>query len=119
MTEIYSINLVDEIVIITFNNKPDLQDIKSAVDTIKENYSDNKRLWDLTNSKVDFSREQIMELAEYSKSNLPQSIRAAIVANDDLGFGISREYEVYREEADEPLETRVFRKYDEAFNWLK
>ena len=117
MAENFSIKLIDNIVIITFNKQPDHQSIKFAVDTIKEKYGKHKRLWDVSSCGVNLTQENIMELAEYAKSNLPETTRAAVVASDDLSFGVSREYEVYRET--ESLETRVFRVYEEALKWLQ
>ncbi|HEX6039855.1 hypothetical protein [Longimicrobium sp.] len=47
---------------------------------------------------------------------LGYATRLAIVAHNDLGYGLGRMYEMMRDGA--PEEVSVFRDLDEAFDWL-
>jgi len=46
----------------------------------------------------------------------PDQARVAIVVEADVGFGIARMYQAFRDESAVPL--RVFRDLDEACSWL-
>jgi hypothetical protein len=74
------------------------------------------QLLDLTQiSKVELSPEDVHKLAERSVF-WPCSRRAILVAND-VGFGFARMFEMLREHAGEKG-IRVFRKIDEALEWI-
>ena len=64
--------------------------------------------------------ERLRELAATSASMDPQtSSRFAIVAPDDLAFGLGRMYAAYRDvERRSTKEVRVFRTTEEAIVWL-
>ncbi len=63
--------------------------------------------------------EQIRELAETSRHmrDFEPGTRCALVAADDLRFGLARMFSSISEDA--PLHTRVFRNVPEAEAWLK
>jgi hypothetical protein len=46
----------------------------------------------------------------------PERSRVAIVASDDVAYGLSRMYQAFRSES--PLDLRVFRAMNEARAWL-
>jgi hypothetical protein len=60
---------------------------------------------------------QIQELADYAKTKFSPPSRVAIVATEDLAFGLSRMYEVFR--AQEMVDIEIFRHEQDAQNWLK
>lgn len=62
-----------------------------------------------------------MELADYSASMDLPSVRSkfAIVASDDLHFGLGRMYGAYRDlKGSEAKTVQVFRTREEAEKWL-
>ena len=73
------------------------------------------QLWDFTRvSAVEVSPEALRHLA-HSRS-YKASARRAVVAPDDLRFGMGRMFQLLHDEA--PEELRVFRSLDEARRWL-
>ena len=47
-----------------------------------------------------------------------QGGKTAVVAPEDLGYGLARMFQIMSDTDDFPFETRVFRSYDEAKQWL-
>jgi len=78
-------------------------------------------LWDFTKSDLSEIRSSDVELitklsVKYAEKR--SSGKTAIVGSDDLTFGISRMYEMTKEIAKLPFETKAFRDIDKAFKWL-
>jgi len=75
-----------------------------------------KELWVISNLTLHLSRPEIVSLAELVKSNPHRPEMVAIVANNDLLFGLSRIFSGHRED----LQTRiqVFRDEPHALDWL-
>lgn len=68
--------------------------------------------------ELDLEAHQVEDLAAMNRdlySGL-QDIRFAVVVDSDLGFGMSRMFEVY---LDDSVEFRVFRDYDAALAWVR
>ena len=116
MHNIFSVRLVDGITAIRFTQKPEFSDIIQAIDEASKTDAEGLRLWDLS-AGLDLSDPQLRQIAEYGKNKLPASAKVAIVAPQDLTFGITRVYEVYRKH--EQLDFMVFRTEQEAIKWLK
>ena len=51
------------------------------------------------------------------KEKLAFPSKVAVIAPDDLSFGLSRVYEVYREK--DEIELKVFRTEQKGIEWLK
>lgn len=116
MTEVYTIESVDGITAIRFLKAPSTEEVHRAVDDVADNSPTNLRLWDLTCGSFIQSSDQLKALAAYGKSKLFPPSKVAIVAPEDLAFGLSRVFEVYRE--DDVSEHMVFRSEEEARIWL-
>ena len=116
MNNIFSVKLVDGITTIRFFKKPELADAFAAIDEAARIDEHGLRLWDLSEG-IDLPSSQLKQIAEYGKNKLSTSAKVAIVAPQDLTFGLTRVYEVYREQ--EQLEYMVFRTEQEAINWLR
>ena len=117
MAENYTIDATDGVITVRFSSEAGLHDIRSAIDDVAGREPNNLRLWDMSLSGLKLSDTQLSELAEYAKSkSFPPSSKVAIVASSDLAFGLSRVFEVYRE--DERSKHRVFRTVREAWDWL-
>ena len=117
MAKTHLITYIDGITKIKFLVSPNLELCKSIIDEIVENYPYEKRLWDLSEIKFDFSTSEIQTIAEYGKGKFTNPNRLAVFALDDLAFGEMRQFEVYREEEGKAL-PRVFRNEQDAIDWL-
>jgi uncharacterized protein (DUF169 family) len=67
---------------------------------------------------VDLTNEEIINIAEYGKSIFIKPSRIAIVAPQDLAYGLSRMFGVYRDQ-ESHSSAGVFRNKKEAMEWLK
>jgi hypothetical protein len=74
-------------------------------------------IWDLTGAKPVFTADELRQVVAYVQDHRPEDAgRIAIVATEDLAFGMSRMYEIFS--SDLKVETRVFRHLDPAQRWL-
>ena len=74
-------------------------------------------MWDLSGARPMFTADELREVAAYVRAHRPVDAgRIAIVATEDLAFGMSRMYEVFA--SDLKVETRVFRDSELARQWL-
>ena len=74
-------------------------------------------MWDLAGARPLFTAAELREVAAHVKDHRPVDAgRIAIVATEDLAFGMSRMYEVFA--SDLRVETRVFRDSGLAQRWL-
>ena len=113
----HSIEIKDGITHVSFHGTPDLQDFFDAVDEVLQHGHVRLRLWDLANG-MELPTEKIRKLAEYAKLRFSAvHAKVAIVAPDDLSFGLTRVYDVYREDSN--VEQMIFRNKEQAISWLK
>ncbi len=111
----YEIRTIDNISCVLFLSPPSVDDIKNAISDLAPTQP-RLRLWDLS-CGMDLSSNELKEVAKFGKSNFNQPAKVAIVAPADLAYGLSRMYEVYRE--DSVIHGRAFRNQEEALQWLK
>ena len=102
---------------IKFLVNPSFEQVKLIIDEIAENYPYEKRLWDMSEIKFNFTIDEIQRIAAYGKSKFTKPNKLAIFALDDLTFGEMRQFGVYREEKGKSL-PRVFRNEQDAIEWL-
>jgi hypothetical protein len=80
-------------------------------------------LWDLREAEFGegIPSANLKELAVYSKKKQPEKARGkiAIVASSDLGFGMSRIFEVYAELEGVKNPVQVYRSMKKAMKWLE
>ena len=116
MAEVYTIESFDGITAIRFSKAPSTEVFRNAVDDVADDNPTTLRLWDLTCGGFTQSADQLKELAAYGKSKPFPPSKVALLAPEDLAFGLSRAFEVYRE--DDVSEHMVFRTEEEARIWL-
>ena len=116
MDKIYSLETKDGITSIRFSKTPEMTDLVVIIDYLSENNLYERRLWDLNPCGLNLNINQLQEIALYGKSKFRKPSKLAIVASDDLTYGLSRVFEVHREE--ELVKTKVFRAEQEARTWL-
>jgi hypothetical protein len=115
----YTIRSEDGILQVTYLEPPLPEVILSSFHETVTNHPDSaRRLFDLScGVEAEFDREQIRRIAQTARElPKPESLRVAIVASDDLVYGLSRMYEAFRE--DPHTELRVFRSKADAAVWL-
>ena len=118
MPKTHLISIEGGITKIKFLVKPSLKDIQNIIDDLAENYPYEKRLWDLSDINFDFTTDEIKIIAEYGKRKFLKPNKLALYATNDLAFGEMRQFQVYREEEEKAL-PKVFRREQEAIDWLK
>jgi hypothetical protein len=74
-------------------------------------------IWDLSGAKPVFTAAELREVVAYVRDHRPEDAgKVAIVATEDLAFGMSRMYEIFS--SDLNVETQVFRDLEPARQWL-
>ncbi len=98
--------------------------LDEAIIAVRELYEDasftepTRLLWDLRAAQVMLSNTEIERFVNFIRINRTQGRgRAAVVADDDLSFGLSRVYDGLS--YDIPVNVEVFRDFDDAINWLE
>ena len=98
-----------------------LNDAQEAVAALwkKPGWAGRSTVWDFREAQLDFSASAPRELAHFILQNQPATppSKVAFVAGRDIDFGMSRMFEVFRE--DPRTAFRVFRDYDEAISWAR
>ena len=117
MDKIYSIDTADGVTTVRFTKDPGVDDIRNAIDGVAENFLNKLRLWDLSSVSINLNSSQKKQLVEYGKSKFLVPSKVAIVAPEDLAYGLKRMFEVYREEG--LTETAIFCTGQAALIWLK
>jgi hypothetical protein len=106
------------IVILTLTGElsdTDLLGLRELVEKIPGVTSDMSLLFDLRfASGLKITTEGVRRMAT-SPLALPPGVRRAVVVPTLLGFGLARMYETLRGEG----APRVFKDYDDAYQWLK
>ncbi len=87
-----------------------------VVDDVGRNFASSLRLYDLTVSGFSLSTEQLNLLADYGKAQAFPPSKVALLVSNDLAFGLSRMFNVFRE--DDISEHSVFSDEQRAREWL-
>ena len=117
MNKNYRVDITDGITTVCYSKAPGMDDIRSSIDEAAAINRSGLRLWNFSSGSLNLSSAQLQELSEYAQSKFLPPSKVAIVASEDLAFGLSRVYEVFREQ--EQVELEIFRIEQEAIDWLK
>lgn len=117
MEDKYLIKHVNGITRIEFSKNPSYSDAREVIDDIADNFPYEKRLWDFSRVKFDFTIEEIKSIAKYGKSKFSKANKLAIVAPDNWAYIELHIFQAHRHQKD-LSETRVFRTVQQAENWL-
>ena len=117
---------VDEkqnLIIHHFNDSVSLQ---TLIQTIETTLSDPKykpgmnAIWVCEDgTKIDINSEEARKLGDISRKAFDQSgisYKLAMVASEDLAYGMQRVYEGWCN--DRPVSIRTFRQFDDAYDWI-
>ena len=111
----YAFEVVDEISVVRFSREATLSDVLTAIDDVAARGVTRRQLWIYPfGGNTDSS--ELKTLAQKGITLWPVPSKSAVVAPDDLTFGMARMYAMFRER--EGLEMRVFREEKEAILWL-
>lgn len=116
MANKYIIEIEDGIIKVRFIENPSADDICDSLDDAARITPGNLRLWDYT-CGADLTNGDIEKVASHAKSNNMQSGKVAIVAPQDLTYGVFRVYIAHREE--DRIQLAAFRTEEKAVEWLK
>lgn len=97
---------------------------KELADSVREFYAGNptdRLVWDF--SGASFEKITIRDLQMVSRTAGQYAVsrkrgKTALVFAADVGYGLGRMYEAFREAEDSPVGYRSFRSMDEALSWL-
>ena len=95
-----------------------VEDCKKLISAISKDgvYVFARRLYDLNECRLELSGDDIKSLADLSRPLDPSQSRIAVVASEDLNYGLARMHAVFREH--DNFSIRAFRDEDEAIRWL-
>ena len=113
----YTIKQEEQIIRIKFHYSPDLIETMKIVGQVASEYDGRLRLYDMSEVVFDMSHDEIKQISEFGKQVFTKPNRIAILAKDNLSYGVMRMFEVYRTQ-NEFSKTRVFRNNQEAVDWL-
>jgi len=116
MAKKYLIENIDGIVAVRFTQEPEAQDICDSLDDAAQINPNNLRYWDFS-CGTNLASQDVEKVAEYARTIQMHPGKVAIIAPQDLTYGLFRMYEVYRQE--ERIQLQVFRSTQEAIDWLK
>ena len=71
-------------------------------------------------AKVNMNSEEARKVSEFARNAFDKSgksYKLALVANDDLAYGMNRVYEGWSN--DRPITINTFRKIEQAINWME
>lgn len=110
---------IDNILVVTIQGETNVGDIKKILDQTRNDtgYTHTARLWDFRKSSFAFSQEEVIDLASYASMGDVKPGKVAMLVKEDLSFGVSRIYEVFRHT--NMTQVNVFRKKPEAIAWLR
>ena len=98
------------------------EDVKNAISDFYTYGPVTKNvMWDLTHAQLgDISSEDVKQIATVPRQSLEPRTegKTAIVAPDDLAFGLSRMYQNASMTEALPFQIKIFREYEEARQWL-
>jgi hypothetical protein len=93
-----------------------LRDLREVLTQLAVFPDTKKELWIISDLTLDISTQEIIGLADLVKSNPQRPDMVAIVADNDLLFGLSRVFSGHRE--DRQTQVQVFRSETNALDWL-
>ncbi len=116
MTKIFSIIQHEEITEVCFSSPPEVNDLIAAAREHAGPRMHRKRLWDMS-CGYNVSTVELNKIAQTGHNiEVPDNSRVAIVAPDDLSYGVTRIYSVLRK--DSRSQHQVFRTREDALAWL-
>lgn len=95
-----------------------LDDIRVAVQELTSDASFlvDRRLWDIRGADLRLTTDDLRDIAVEANVRTARPSRVAVLADHDLGYGLARIHQVYRESV--TTKVAVFRDETGALEWL-
>lgn len=97
-------------------------EIMKAIEDFYAGEPTRKVLWVMTEASFDeLTSEDVRQLAETTEkfSHMRKTGKTALVFSADIGFGLGRMHEAFRDLHASPVRQESFRSLDEALRWLE
>jgi len=110
-----------ELTVFTAEGMIRADDVATAIETFYRNAVTLNVLWDISGADVSrIEASDIEKIVHLSVAHGETRVggKTAVVATEDLTFGLSRVYETLKEAEQLPFQTSVFRSLDDAYAWL-
>ena len=110
-----------DLTVYTVLGKVSAGQVRRAILKFYEDDITMKVLWDLSKSDVSsLTTTEIQGVAFTSRklANMRKGGKTAIVAPENITYGLSRKYELLTNTQNLPFETQAFRTTEEAYQWL-
>ena len=106
---------------VRFTSRVDLDTAKVAISDAATSGTARLQLYDFSSGgSFDLKSLEIQQLADFARRQTEADLwRVAIVAPDDLDYGLLRMYRAYRDQGKAEAQHNVFRNCDEALAWLQ
>ena len=113
-----------DLLIVTVKGQLTAEDVISVINEYYPNGIVKNVIWDLTNGSLSLiSKHGFRNIASAALTSLKDGARqggkTVYVGLADVEYGLLRMYSVIAEMAGVPIEYKVFRKLEEAHNWIK
>lgn len=112
----YEIEVQGGVAIVRLLVPPTVDDVLAVMQALNALPDATCRLWDLR-AGFELGAPELQALAKATARHRPAGARAAVLATDDLAFGLSRMYEAFVGDTSDRF--RVFRAREEALSWLR
>ena len=99
------------------------EEVQSAIRDFYEKGPITKNvLWDISEADLTgISSEEVLKITRVPRRSLElrEGGKTAIVATDDLAYGMSRMYQAVPQSEPVPFVVKVFRDPEEAYDWIE
>ena len=112
----YSIEQLEGITHVRFPGMPTVDDINAASEKLSHMENAAKRLW-VFEAGVSFTADEVRSIANQAQSRTVPRSWVAIVADQNIAYGLSRMYAVFR--TIESVTVKVFTNENQALAWLR
>ncbi|MDJ0912539.1 MAG: hypothetical protein QNI95_03160 [Desulfobacterales bacterium] len=108
----------------TVKGKMSASEIKTAISEFWESELTLNALWDLSRASVlPITPQDVADITSHVNTYKERfegrkGGKTAIVASDDLGYGMSRMFQTHGEGKDYPFQMEVFRTKSDALKWI-
>ena len=116
MKKNYQISRIEDVTVVRMLDFPSRDGLISAFNEVKSLDTSGRRMWVLEKG-VKLSVADLQSIASKATATLKRPCRMAVVAPTDLSYGLSRMFEVFREQ--DGVETHSFRTEEDAVMWLR
>ncbi len=113
----YEVEVAEGVTIITCHSNPTLQDLRTIITNVAQNYPYERRMWDLSSVDFNMAYKDLKQAAKDGRKLFTKASRTAILVSSELAYGQANQFRVHRE--DDNCEVMQFFDRHQAIDWLK